>query len=341
MRRLDGEAVRPLRPEPRCTAQRAGRTVPVTSPRAIGGAVRAGRGGGDGHRVAVGQEGPAAPSPTFDRLGAAPGQLQERADLAAVRAGDGAGGVQVAGAQRRAVDGEVGQLLGRRPVHGGERRLADPLAVPLDAPAAGPAPGAGRRAGSRRTGGSCSGAGTNASASASSGVTQAETEVAKDLPRNGPERLVLPGLDVPGRPVVDQHHPEDVVGEVVDGDPVAQRARHADHEADLGLDVEAYRRAGDRALGGGPLAGRPDRPACRRRPPCRPGRGSRSAGASSWAAAAAGRGGRSARRCRRGARRSRSRRSRPPRTAAAAPPRPAAPAAAPPPAGAPGRSAAR
>ena len=53
--------------------------------------------------------------------------------------GDGAGGEEVTGAQRRAVDGQVGQLLGRRPVHGGERRLADPVAVPLAPPGAGPA----------------------------------------------------------------------------------------------------------------------------------------------------------------------------------------------------------
>lgn len=72
------------------------------------------------------------------------------------------------------------------------------------------------------------------------------------------EWLVLPGLDVPGRPVVDQHHPEHVLGEVVDGHPSTQRTGYAHHEADLGLDVEAYRWAGDRAIGGGPLPGRPD-----------------------------------------------------------------------------------
>ena len=149
------------------------------------------------------------------------------------------------------------------------------------------------------------------------------------------ERLVLPGLDVPGGPVVDQHHAEDVVGEVVDRDPVAHACSAPRPRSPPRPRCPGVRRRRWSGPARWPAARTGGRPGCRRPPPCRPGRGSRSAGASSSAAAAAGPGGRSARRWPRGARRSRSRRSRRPRSAAAAPPRAAAPAAAPPPAGAP------
>ena len=109
----------------------------------------------------------------------------------------------------------------------------------------------------------------------SSGTTHGDTEVANDLARNGPSGLIFPGLDVPGRPVVDQHHAEDVLGEVAGADPPA---RHAHHEPDLGLDVEPRGRA-EHALA--ELPGRPLDRACRRPRPCPTGRGSRSAGAAS------------------------------------------------------------
>src|SRR6188472_4580764 len=51
------------------------------------------------------------------RLGAAPGQLDEAAALALRRAADGPRGEQIAGARRGAVDGHVCELLGERPVH--------------------------------------------------------------------------------------------------------------------------------------------------------------------------------------------------------------------------------
>ncbi len=46
--------------------------------------------------------------------------------------------------------------------------------------------------------------------------------------------------------------------EVVDRDPVAERGRHPDHEADLGFDVQAYRWPEGRTVRGGPLPDRPD-----------------------------------------------------------------------------------
>ncbi len=70
---------------------------------------------------------------------------------------------------------------------------------------------------------------------------------------------VLPGLHVAGRPVVEPDHAEDVVGEPGDRDPVALRGRGADHEAELGLDVEAGARA-ERGSGVGGRLALPVRP---------------------------------------------------------------------------------
>ena len=74
------------------------------------------------------------------------------------------------------------------------------------------------------------------------------------------ERNVLPGLDVACGPVVEQHDAEDVSLGVVGGDAGPHRVPGADHEAQLGLDVEAYGRAEDRQLvaGTSPLTGRAD-----------------------------------------------------------------------------------
>ena len=63
------------------------------------------------------------------------------------------------------------------------------------------------------------------------------------LPQEGAERHGLPGLDVAGAPVVEQHDAEDVVERAVDRDRLAAAAGRADHEAQLELDVEASRRA--------------------------------------------------------------------------------------------------
>ena len=91
--------------------------------------------------------------------------------------------------------------------------------------------------------GACSGAGTNRSSSRASGVTQAEIDVANDFPEEGAERLVLPRLDVPRAPVVDEHDAEDVVAERGARDGGAERAPDADDEAELELEVEAPARA--------------------------------------------------------------------------------------------------
>ena len=66
------------------------------------------------------------------RLLAAPAELEEAAAGVLAGAGDRARPEEVAGAHRRAVDGEVGEHLGRRPVHVAELRARDDGAVPLD-----------------------------------------------------------------------------------------------------------------------------------------------------------------------------------------------------------------
>ena len=63
----------------------------------------------------------------------------------------------------------------------------------------------------------------------------------------------FPGLDVPGRPVINQAHAEHVLGEAVDVHRFAKDRLHADDEAELGLEVEP----GRRAEGGPGSAGRP------------------------------------------------------------------------------------
>lgn len=79
--------------------------------------------------------------------------------------------------------------------------------------------------------------------SAARGTTHGDTDVAKDLPRNGPKRDVLPGLDVAHRPVVDQADTEHVLGDVALIHRDTELRRSADDEPDLGLDVEPSGRA--------------------------------------------------------------------------------------------------
>src|ERR671910_574198 len=81
------------------------------------------------HLVAVLQEGVRL-APQVERLGAVPGQLEQAAALLLLRAGDGAGAEQVAGPQRGAVHGQVGEHLSRRVVHRRVRAGGD--GVPVD-----------------------------------------------------------------------------------------------------------------------------------------------------------------------------------------------------------------
>ena len=71
-----------------------------------------------------------------DRVPPAVGYLQERAHLVPAEAGHGARAVQVTGAQCGAVHGQVRELLGAGPVHGGEprpRHGAWPLTLTVEA----------------------------------------------------------------------------------------------------------------------------------------------------------------------------------------------------------------
>ena len=63
------------------------------------------------------------------------------------------------------------------------------------------------------------------------------------LGEEGPERLVLPGLHVARRPVVQEYDAEDVIERVADAHGLAERVARPDDEAELDLVVEALRRA--------------------------------------------------------------------------------------------------
>ena len=78
------------------------------------------------------------------------------------------------------------------------------------------------------------------------------------LPEERAERLVLEGLDVAGRPVVEEQHPEHVRVDVVDRHAFAAPARRADHDGEFELDVELHRSAPIRHRAGtGDVAARP------------------------------------------------------------------------------------
>ena len=225
------------------------------------------------------------PSGSWSGPGAVPGQLDQRAELVRRVAGDRARREEVAGAQRRAVAGQVGELLGGRPVERGVRRPGDQLAVEPHLERADPVPGpAGRRyaSGARVLRGR-----------ATPGRLQRRQ---RDDPRRDrgqerlaqkrPERPGLERLDVARAPVVDQHHAENVL---------AQRAVGTGRPRPVGAPTTKPTSASMSSRSLGPNTG-PDRsgavraaarPACRRPRPCRTGRGSRPAGASRPAAVAA------------------------------------------------------
>ena len=137
------------------------------------------------------------------------------------------------------------------------------------------------------------------------------------------ERHVLPRLDVARAPVVDEDDAEDVVGEGLDGNGLAEPARDADDEAELELEVEPAARAeGRRVLVGRlPLAARPDDVRAADDDAAGAAVVARPAASASSAAAAPGRAGTCDRGSSRARARSRSRRSRRPRTGGAGRPR--------------------
>ncbi len=138
-----------------------------------------------------------------------------------------------------------------------------------------------------------------------------------------PERHVLPGLQVAGGPVVDEDRAEHVLARTRPPAPACRAASRRRPRSRAPPRCRAGPTGRTPAPGHRvPCAGRTaGRCRCRRRRRCPPGRGSRRAGASSWASAARRRAGTAGRGWTRGARRRRSPRSPRPRTAAAAPPR--------------------
>ena len=220
---------------------------------------------------------------------------------------------------RGAVDGEVGELLGEGPVHATRSSVArDLAAVELDARGARSSP---HGSAARRYG-----------LGARVLLGRLDQERAQRVERDDPrrdrrgealgevrsERLVLEGLDVAGRPVVEQHDAEHVPVGVVGarcastcGPPTRKPTSSSKSSARVGARrgravAGSGTRPSGRTIGG---AADHDRAA--------PGRGSRRGGDASWAAAARRPGAGSARGSWRGGSTSRSRRSRRPRPAAA------------------------
>ena len=181
------------------------------------------------------------------RFGPAAGPLDQAALAARRGARHGAGGEQVAGAQVGAVHGQMGDLLRDPPVQPGERRAAahglggrGPGGAQVDRQAEVEGPVLARpqvrqrRRVLHRTG----------RPARAEGVERGHPRRhrrGERLAEERPERLVLPRLDVAGRPVVHQHQAEHVVHRLVDRHRAPGLGGHADHRAHLELDVEPLR----------------------------------------------------------------------------------------------------
>ena len=218
----------------------------------------------------------------LDRLGAVPGQFEERADL-------------VAGRARRPCRRRRGRRSAptRRSRSGG--RAAAPASSTCPGTAArrpacrsSPPPAAGRSrtrpaAGSRAAPGPAPAAAH--AASASSGTTHGEIEVANDLARNGPSGWYSQAWMSRADQSLTSTTPKTCSAKSVVGIRAARARRPRSRPRPR---CPAARSARRRPRGAARTGGRSG---CRRPPPCRTGRGSRSAGAAS-SAAAAGRSGR-------------------------------------------------
>ena len=187
--------------------------------------------------VAVLEEGARAAVRERDRLGAVQRQLHQRALAPVLGAGDRPRGHQVAGADRGAVRGGVRELLRQRPVERARVRRARRPSRSARARARGRAPSRGRRRDTASGGGSCGGASTRLRRAARA-ASPTGRSTCERLAEERPERHVLLCLDVARAPVVHEHDAEDVLGEALDRHRLARRARHADDEAELELDVE-------------------------------------------------------------------------------------------------------
>ena len=109
-------------------------------------------------------------------------------------------------------------------------------------------------AGSARYGsgrGSCAGGGVQASRQHVQRRDPGGHRGRERLAEERAERDVLPGLDVARRPVVEQAHAEDVLGETGHRHRYARRAGRSDDEPDLGLDVQPRARPVARSLPSG------------------------------------------------------------------------------------------
>ena len=196
-------------------------------------------------RVAVLEEGERAAAGQCQRLAAAPGQLEQRAALVALGAGDRAGGEQVAGAQRGAVDGQVGQLLARasstsRRTAAGRRR--SPLSSTSSARSS--AHGSGSSRGRRSGGGSCAGgrhAGRGQRGQRASPRPRSRSRTT--CRGTGPSGWYSHAWMSRADQSLSSTTPNTCSAKRRRRHRSPERGRGADDEADLGLDVEAAARA--------------------------------------------------------------------------------------------------
>ena len=122
------------------------------------------------------------------------------------------------------------------------------VAVQLDLERRGRGPSRGRRRGAAAAAGSCAAPRRARSSSSASGVTQAEIEVGNDLPRNGPSGTYSHAWMSRALQSLTSTTPKTCSANALGGTG-SPRARHADDEAELELDVEPSRRAEHGALG--------------------------------------------------------------------------------------------
>lgn len=222
--------------------------------------------GAEDDLVAVLEEAPGLAGGQLHRLLAASGDLQQRAELAGLGAGQGAGAEQVAGLQLAAIDAVVGDHLRHRPVHAqavaqGQalrrqaflaQALGEQQDLQLDVEGAvglvvvvveirqRPRVAFGARW-----------LGTAERLQGFGGDHPGRDAGNEALRQERAERLVFPGLDVARRPVVEQAEAGDVLGGAGNRDGFAEGVALADPDAQLQFVVQARAGAEHRLAGAG------------------------------------------------------------------------------------------
>ena len=196
--------------------------------------------------VAVLEERPLASVSEADRVGTVLRELDQRSLAAVLRAGDRPRHEQVAGPERRAVGCRVCQLLRHRPVQAASVRSRDDGVADVDLELGVERPLA-RHAQVGQQLGILLRPGDEAALEQRERRDPGGDRRGERLSQERPQRLVLPGLDVPCAPVVDEGDAEHVLAERRPVDRRTERAPDPDDEAELELEVEPAARAEARA----------------------------------------------------------------------------------------------